>query len=366
MALNRARARLLAACTVVLACAAFLPGIAVAEPGPSITSVQQQVEALQISAGAAAEAYNGAKLTLTRVEAKLGKAQGKLGTQQKAVEAATSTMGALAAAQYRSGGVDANLELLLSDDAATFLQQAASLDQISARQTELVRKVSVARAQMAQTRLTVAQQAAQVKVTRDQLAQRKAQIEGDLSKARRLLSSLKAAERARLEAARKAAAARELAASRAARSAARSALAAAAQTSSSGGSGGSDGGSGTSYSGPASGGAGTAVAYAYAKLGSPYVWGAAGPNVFDCSGLTMQAWAAAGVSIPHFSGAQYGAGRPVAQSDLQPGDLVFFYNPSEHVGLYVGDGMVIHAPHPGSVVRLAPVSSMPYAGAVRP
>ncbi len=382
MAWYRPRARALAACTAAVAGLALLPGVASAAPSPSVASVAAQVEALQERAGSAAEAYNGAKLDLAQVQSRLAKAQGKLSTQQKAVAAATSTMGALAAAQYRSGGMDANLELLLSDDPATFLQQAASLDQISAHQTELVRKVAVARAQMAQTQLAIAQQAAQVKATRDQLAARKAAIEGDLAKAQRLLSSLKAEERARLLAAQRLADERAAAASRAARSAARAALlsaqdqpAAASSFGSSGSSGtdtssssdGSSGSAGSASPSPSgSGGAGAAVAYAYSKLGSPYVWGAAGPNVFDCSGLTMRAWAAAGVSIPHFSGAQYGAGRRVSRSDLQPGDLVFFYSPSEHVGIYVGGGMVIHAPRPGSSVKLAPVGSMPYAGAVRP
>jgi cell wall-associated NlpC family hydrolase len=117
---------------------------------------------------------------------------------------------------------------------------------------------------------------------------------------------------------------------------------------------------------PASGGAATAVAAAKSKLGSPYVWAAAGPSSFDCSGLTMWAWAQAGVSLPHSSSMQYSSGTKVSTSSLQPGDLVFYGSPIHHVALYVGGGQVIHAPQTGDVVRYASVDMMPIVGAVRP
>jgi cell wall-associated NlpC family hydrolase len=113
-------------------------------------------------------------------------------------------------------------------------------------------------------------------------------------------------------------------------------------------------------------GAAAAINMAKAQLGKPYVWGAAGPGSFDCSGLTMYAWAAAGVSLPHNAAAQQGLGTPVAQGDLQPGDLVFFGSPAYHVGLYVGDGMMIHAPTTGDVVKMSSLSYMSdYSGATR-
>ena len=117
---------------------------------------------------------------------------------------------------------------------------------------------------------------------------------------------------------------------------------------------------------PASGRASAAIAAARAKLGSPYVWAAAGPSTFDCSGLTMYAWAAAGVSLPHSSRMQANAGRSVSVSALQPGDLVFYGSPIHHVALYVGGGQVIHAPQSGDVVRYAPVAMMPISAASRP
>jgi cell wall-associated NlpC family hydrolase len=113
-------------------------------------------------------------------------------------------------------------------------------------------------------------------------------------------------------------------------------------------------------------GAATAIAAAKAELGKPYVWGAGGPDSFDCSGLTAWAWNAAGVSLPHNAAAQQGVGTPVPESQLQPGDLVFFGSPAYHVGLYIGDGLMIHAPTSGDVVKIVQLSYMSdYSGATR-
>jgi cell wall-associated NlpC family hydrolase len=109
-----------------------------------------------------------------------------------------------------------------------------------------------------------------------------------------------------------------------------------------------------------------ALAYAKAQLGEPYARNAAGPGSWDCSGLTMMAWGSVGVSLPHSSGQQFSRGQPVAMSDLRLGDLVFFYSDISHVGLYAGNGQVIHAPRPGKSVEYIKMSYMPYAGARRP
>ena len=95
-----------------------------------------------------------------------------------------------------------------------------------------------------------------------------------------------------------------------------------------------------------------------AQRGKPYVWAAAGPGSFDCSGLTMYAYAAAGVSLPHSSRMQSQMGQPVSRDQLQPGDLVFFYSPVSHVGIYIGNGQMVHAPTSGDVVKVASVDSM--------
>jgi cell wall-associated NlpC family hydrolase len=115
-----------------------------------------------------------------------------------------------------------------------------------------------------------------------------------------------------------------------------------------------------------SGGAAAAIAYARSKLGDPYVYAGTGPDSFDCSGLTMMAWAAGGVSMSHNAAAQYQEFPYVPINDLQPGDLVFFGNPIHHVGLYVGGGTMIEAPHTGAVVRYSSIGRPDYAGAARP
>ncbi|HLN79311.1 MAG TPA: NlpC/P60 family protein, partial [Nocardioidaceae bacterium] len=115
-----------------------------------------------------------------------------------------------------------------------------------------------------------------------------------------------------------------------------------------------------------SGRAGAAVAYALSQVGDAYVWGATGPSAFDCSGLTLMAWSQAGVSLPHSAAQQMSSGTPVSQSQLQPGDLVFYYSPVHHVGIYIGHGQIVHAANPSDGVLVAPLLSMPYSGAVRP
>jgi cell wall-associated NlpC family hydrolase len=109
----------------------------------------------------------------------------------------------------------------------------------------------------------------------------------------------------------------------------------------------------------------TAMNAALSKIGVPYVWGAAGPRAFDCSGLVLWAFNRVGISLPHSSAAQSRIGAPVAKSDLRPGDLVFFYSPVSHVGMYIGNGMVVHASEPGQPVKVSPISHMPFHNARR-
>jgi cell wall-associated NlpC family hydrolase len=109
-----------------------------------------------------------------------------------------------------------------------------------------------------------------------------------------------------------------------------------------------------------------AVDAALSQVGKPHQWGAAGPDSYDCSGLTMWAWAQAGVSLPHNSSMQYAATPRVEQSDLQPGDLMFFGSPIHHVGMYIGGGQMVEAPYSGQSVRVVSSSRSDYVGAGRP
>jgi peptidoglycan DL-endopeptidase CwlO len=116
----------------------------------------------------------------------------------------------------------------------------------------------------------------------------------------------------------------------------------------------------------ASGGASAVVNYAMAQVGDAYVYGASGPDAFDCSGLTSAAWAQAGVTLPRTSSAQMSAGTPVSTDALAPGDLVFYYSPVSHVGIYIGNGQIVHAANPSTDVQVTSLHSMPLSGAVRP
>ncbi|WFE98390.1 C40 family peptidase [Micromonospora sp. WMMD987] len=110
----------------------------------------------------------------------------------------------------------------------------------------------------------------------------------------------------------------------------------------------------------------TAIATACAQVGDPYVWGATGPNSFDCSGLTQFAYKAAGISLTHFTGAQWNEGKAIPRSEARPGDLVFFFSDLHHVGLYLGNDMMVHAPRTGKPVQVASINNMPVAGFRRP
>jgi cell wall-associated NlpC family hydrolase len=305
--------------------------------------VQVRVDRLNQEAGDAAEHWNDARLRLAEANRRLTVVRHRLESQQAAVAAMQASVGQLAAASYKSGGLDTTLQVLLSDDPESFLQSAVELNQLGRRQSQTLAKVLDARRKLAAARLAVTQQQRRSAALSKQIAAQKAGIDAKLAEARRLLGTLRADQQAKLRAATRAAAARGKATASRSRQ-----------------------GDLPGYDGPASGRAAEAVKAAFAQLGDPYSYGAAGPGAFDCSGLTMFVWRAAGVSLPHSSSAQYSSARHVSTGDLQPGDLVFYYSPISHVGIYIGGGRIIHAPHPGRSVEIAGLHSMPYVGAARP
>jgi cell wall-associated NlpC family hydrolase len=315
------------------------PATSSAVPHRSIAEVQRQVDALNARVDAAVEAYDQARIELSAAARRTAAAQHKLALQAKVINAQQRAMSRVAIAAYRTGGADQFLSMVTTSNPESFLDRASSLDQISTHQSDALRNLQVAQLAYQQAQAVANQQlAAQRKVAATLKAHRNA-IQSALDAQASLLSSLQASERHRLAAA----AAARLRAQRAAQQVHRA-----------------------SYHGPASGQAAVAVRYAYAQLGKPYQWGASGPSSYDCSGLTMASWAAAGVSLPHSSSAQYGSGQHVSQSDIQPGDLVFFGSPIHHVGIYIGGGNMIHAPHTGTVVSIDSAFRGDYVGAVRP
>jgi len=328
-------------------------GIANAEPRPSLREVQQRVDALNAKVDVAVEQYAEAKLALGAAKRRAAAAQSQVRAAQAQLDAIRRQMSGMAAAAYRSGGTSQFAQLVSTSTPQTFLDRASSLDRIAAGQSAQMAAAATARHRLAAVRKQAAvEQAAQQVVARS-MAQQKATIEGALSEQENLLNSLKADERRRFFAARSARLARAAAMAAAARASRSRSVDVPSPE-------------GQSYNGPASGRTGIAVQEAYRKLGSPYKWAAAGPDRFDCSGLTMWVWAKAGVSLPHSSKAQYSGGNKVSQSNWQPGDLVFYGSPIHHVGIYVGGGKMISAPQTGDVVKLQNAYRSDYVGAVRP
>lgn len=354
------RARLLAAAGITAAAAASigLAGVSAAAPSPSISEVQAQVDALNTKVEIAAETYDAAVGKLADARRAEASAAQKVAREQAVLTTLQTQMGVLAAAAYRSGsGGDADLlALMTSRNPRAYLDRVSTLDEIARTQSDQLSRVVAARHDLDTAKAEVGQEVAAREAVQRKLAAAKASIQADLARQQALLASLQARERAALVA-RLAAA--ERAAAAATRPPATPSIAGAPST-------GGSASFATASSAPANGAAAAAVRLAYAQLGKPYQWGASGPNSYDCSGLTMAAWAAAGVSLPHNAAAQYGSITHVPSSSLRPGDLVFFGSDLHHVGIFVGDGQMIDAPHSGAVVRITGAFQSDFTGAGRP
>ncbi|MCU1595627.1 MAG: hypothetical protein JWO12_3019 [Frankiales bacterium] len=321
-----------------------------ADPRPSVADVERRVNALNDRVDAAVEQYAEAKIALAAAKRGAAVAQARVSAEQVKLDAIKKSMGSVAAAAYRSGGTDQFVTLVNTSTPQTFLDRASSLNRIASGQSAQLAAAATARHRLAAVQADATRATAAAAAVSKRMAVQKHTIESALAQQQQLLSSLKAEERAKLLA-------RRAASARAARAAALAAVRASRSRSVA---------DQPSYNGPASGRAAVAVQEAYNQLGKPYQWGAAGPSSFDCSGLTMWAWGHAGVSLPHSSQAQYGSGQHVSQSDLQPGDLTFYGSPIHHVGIYIGGGRMISAPHTGDVVKIQDAFRGDYAGAVRP
>ncbi|GAA0911280.1 C40 family peptidase [Streptomyces thermoalcalitolerans] len=289
---------------------------------PTKDEVKSRVDKLYQEAEQATEKYNGAKEKQEKLQKEISAIQDNVARGQQELNELRDALGSVAAGQYRTGGLDPSVQLFLSSDPDEYLEKASTLDQLSGQQLEALKKIQEKQRELAQQRAEATAKLKDLSATRAELGKKKKEAQAKLAEAQRLLNSLTAEEKAKLQA-------EEARASRA--SSERVEL---------------------GKSTPASGRAAAAFAAAQSKLGSPYVYGANGPSTFDCSGLTSWAYAQAGVAIPRTSEAQTNAGtRIYSMSQLQVGDLVFFFNDLHHVGLYAGNGQVLHAPRPGTVVR---------------
>ena len=298
---------------------------------PDIDDVQARVDTLYHQAEVAQERYNDAKLAHKDIEADLAALKQDEATQQSKVDKMSSSVTENLAAQYEGQNISATGQLVLADDPDQFLSELTTLDTYNDVQADAVADFTREADKLDARRSATQVSAAELAKTEKTLGKEKASVDAKLTEAKELLGKLKAEERARMETASRSSQPRIC-----------------------------------RPNVPVSGRAAAAVNYALAQVGDAYVYGAAGPSAFDCSGLTMMAWAQAGVGLPHSSGAQMGSGTPVSSSSLQPGDLVFYYSPVSHVGIYIGGGRIVHAANPSSGVQVAGVFSMPFSGAVRP
>lgn len=316
------------ACLAATASFAFPPVVAHAKPKPTHAQAQKKLDQLNEEMDKKVEQYNQNTEKLKIAQKKLAAAKKASAEEQASFDKQRSAIAQMAADAYKNGDSTDVTGFVGSGDPQSVLDQAAVFTQLSEQRSSQLTQF-LATAQRLRREQAQAQSAYNdVKTKHDELAKAKKDLDKKVREAKKLVQ----------------------------------------QTGGSASSGGSSGGTGGTYNGPASGSARTALNFAYAQLGKPYSYGATGPGSYDCSGLTMRAWEAAGVNITRTTNSQWAAVKHVAQSDLQPGDLVFFSGLS-HVGMYVGGGKFIHAPHTGDVVKISSLSgyyTSNFYGAGRP
>lgn len=322
--------------TVTAAAAVALSGQAAnaAPAKPSKDEVKSKVDALYEEAEQATEKFSKAKENQDRLEKEIGQLQDQVARGQEELNGLRGTLGSMASAQYRSGGIDQSLALFLSADPDNYLDKASTLEQLGGKQVEALQRIQAKQRTLAQQRQEAAGKLTDLDATRKELGEKKKASADKLAEAQALLNSLTAQERTQLKEE----------SSRASRSQAERVDLGNVKP---------------------SGRAGAALAAAKTKVGSAYVPAATGPNAFDCSGLTQWAYKQANVSISRTTFTQINDGTRIGKSQLQPGDLVFFYGDLHHVGLYAGNNIVLHASNPRGGVKYESINNMPFQFGVR-
>jgi cell wall-associated NlpC family hydrolase len=315
----------------------------VAAPSRSdIANAQDRLDEFMARESAVTEDLNQTQVRLDEIEKRMAVTSLEVSRLQKRIGTSSEAAESLAAELYK-GGSAVTLEAVLAsqdiDEIETRLEYLRSSQDF---QTEVFQRLAVDRQALNQKLAELEEDKQAAAAEEERLADLQAELEGDIASQRdeieRLTAQVEAAER---EAARQAAAA--------------SAPAAPAPAPAP-----------VNVNVDPNSRAGVAVQTALAQVGDPYVWAAAGPDSFDCSGLTMYAWAAAGVSLPHSSAMQYSATTRVSTSSLMPGDLLFYYSPIHHVAMYIGGGRMVEAPYSGQNVRVVPLRTSDLVGAGRP
>jgi cell wall-associated NlpC family hydrolase len=374
------------------------------------TAVEQQVADLYQQVDAATQQYDATEERIAQLQAAVSGESSKAAQLRNQLATASAGLGRLAAEQYRDAGMSPEMALVFATHPDAYLEKAGVDDRLADLARQRVLAALIDQQQLNTLERESAASLADLKAAQTQLAAHRADIEARLADARNRLDMLGAAQRQQVTAAlagslpgdglgTTVSVAAPTLSSLLAAVAASTANASPGATTPSTPKPATGPSTAASPSAPASAANPTATASpgavpangaapdnsadqsmsagdeariikaisaAYGELGRPYVWGATGPDEFDCSGLTQHVWAAAGVMLPRTSQEQADAGESVPLSDIRPGDLVIYYPGDTHVGIYVGQGLVIHAPRPGSYVQFAPVDSMPIDKIVRP
>lgn len=305
---------------------------------PNKDEVKTKVDALYEESEQAGEKANAAKDRQDKLEKEIAQLQDAVARGQDELNSLRNTLGSMATAQYRGGGLDQSVELLLSADPQTYLDKASTLQQLSGKQVEAISKIQAKQRALAQQRQEATGKLADLDAVRKELAEKKKASQDKLAAAQAQLNSLTAEERSQLK-------------SEAAKDGADAAKAA---------------GGGSKPGAPkGSGRAAAALAAAVTQEGKGYNMGSTGMAYWDCSSLAQWAYAQAGVQISRTTYTQVNDGTRIGMSELQPGDLVFFYDDLHHVGLYAGNGQVFHAANPRSGVKYEAMRNMPFQFGVR-
>ncbi len=294
---------------------------------PSKDEVKVQVDQLFNEQEQAAERFNGAKERTEQLRKQADQLQDQVARGQEQMTQLQGGLAAVAAQEYRDGGVDPSVALMLSSDPENYLTKASSVDQVNQTQTQTLKSLQDQQRRLDQQKVEAAETLAELDRNTKVLNDAKAEVQKKLAEAQQLLNSLSAADRAAIQGERSSRGAERIDVGSLPR---------------------------------AAGYAGVAVGAAMGKQGKPYVWGATGPNSFDCSGLMVWAYAQAGVSLPRTSQEQASVGTNVGTNiaNAQPGDLVIYHSDAHHVGMYIGNGLVVHAPHTGDVVKVMKADAM--------
>ncbi len=308
---------------------------------PSVANAQREVDRLRTLAAEKYEAANEATIRIKQLERETAVLESKESALRKELDAAGLTLSRIAISQYTDSGLGQGLDLLFSSDPSQYLADAGALDVVTRKYAQQLREFAFKKQNVEATQLVVADRTSLLKAERVKLNRQVAAAKEDLAKAQRILNNLKKEDRERLA---KLEAERENKILNDSKKYAQS------------------------YKGDNTRGS-IALKYALAQVGDIYVWAAAGPTRWDCSGLTMRSYKQAGVSLPHSSRIQIKYGKNISASSLKPGDLLFFGKPISHVSMYMGGGKMVQAPRPGKKVEVVKFVKMfgskPFVGARR-